>query len=187
MKKIIVGMFGTCESSLWRNPFLEAFKQQGIDFFNPNLGPGEWTPAFEPIEAENLATNEIILLPVTNESFGGASLAEIGFAAASIKGTDRHLIVYVAPEANDVPLANDAKKAIANLTASVIDDKNSDFAAIMKCANEATKQSNRARGLVLKHLSKLNQANVHVVNSVEEMLTLVLELYNKMTPAESVA
>lgn len=32
--KLCVGLFGTCGNSQWRVPFMEAFKEAGIEYFN---------------------------------------------------------------------------------------------------------------------------------------------------------
>lgn len=40
-KKLCVGLFGTCGGSEWRKPFIEAFDEKGIDYFNPQIDDWE--------------------------------------------------------------------------------------------------------------------------------------------------
>ena len=37
-----VGLFGTCGSSTWRAPFIEAFEAEEVEYFNPQVE--DWTP-----------------------------------------------------------------------------------------------------------------------------------------------
>jgi hypothetical protein len=103
MKNFKIGLFGTCGASKWRKSFIEAYKKEGFDYFNPQLGEGEWTPEFADIENQHFKTNEIILFPITSETTGLGSLSEVGFSIAetlrNIK--ERYLIVFIDPECND--------------------------------------------------------------------------------------
>lgn len=153
-----VGLFGTCGSSTWRKRFIESFEENNIKFFNPQLDEGEWTPdrADEFVQNENwnLKNNELILFPITDETTGQGSLAEIGFSVAdtlrNIKKTNNQmLIVYIDPKCND-PKASEAQ----------------------------IQDSERSRKLVLSKVieeSKINP-NVFVVNSMTEMYKLTLNL-----------
>lgn len=76
--KDVVGLFGTCGTSLWRDPVMEELAVAGIEFFNPVVP--DWTPECATIEADHLATDKVILFVVTGETEGFGSLAETGWA-----------------------------------------------------------------------------------------------------------
>lgn len=61
----IIGLFGTCGKSKWRDSFVASYTELGINFYNPLVA--NWTPACAVEEAEHLASDEIILFPVTAE------------------------------------------------------------------------------------------------------------------------
>ena len=144
---LTVGLFGTCGDSQWRAPFIELFESKNVTYFNPLIP--DWTPACAAFEAEHLAADEIILFPVTNESTGFGSLAEIGFACHLAATKNRKVIVYIAPTVSD---------AVAELVGA-----------------KPAKESRNTRALVSAHLVEAANeypTNIYVVNSMEEMLLL---------------
>ena len=67
MKKCI-GLFGTCGNSTWRQDtfiprYLELGMKDGVDFFNPQVD--DWDDVMAQNEADHLATDGIIIFPVT--------------------------------------------------------------------------------------------------------------------------
>ena len=70
----VIGLFGTCGNSLWRDQFISVYKEKGIEYFNPQKE--DWCPEDADIEAQHLVQDEIVLFPVTDESYGCGSLAE---------------------------------------------------------------------------------------------------------------
>ena len=75
-----VGLFGTCGSSVWRDPFVETFRAKGVDYFNPQVA--DWTPELATVEADHLAGDAIVMMAVTGETVGAASLVEAGLLVA---------------------------------------------------------------------------------------------------------
>ncbi len=75
---------GTAGHSTWRKkiaiPILEA---EGVTYFNPQLGVGEWTPAHQKIEAEAKEKAEVWLFVVSEETRGVASLVEAAYRIGS--------------------------------------------------------------------------------------------------------
>lgn len=71
---------GTAGHSTWRKeiaiPILES---AGVDYFNPQLGVGEWTPAHMEIEAVAKDSASVWLFVVTAETRGVASLVEAAY------------------------------------------------------------------------------------------------------------
>ncbi len=149
LSPLTVGLFGTCGASTWRKAFIEAYERLGVPYFNPQVE--DWKPELADLEAWHLANDEVILFPVTGETFGAGSLAETGFSALSAMrwNAQRFVVVYV------------------ELT---LDE------ALAKSNPEAAKDSVRARKLVLAHLKEQAPKNVFVVSSLEEMLRVSLRL-----------
>ena len=143
-----VGLFGTCGSSTWRDPFVETFRAKGVDFFNPQVD--DWSPELATIEADHLAGDAIIMMAVTGETVGAASLVEAGLLVArAIQEPNRFFLLYIEEEAD--PLL------------------------------EGAKDSNRARRLLLEHLSRFDRVpNLEVVSSLEGALDLSVKLWRAL-------
>lgn len=145
---VTVGLFGTCGGSKWREPFMQKYGELGIDFFNPQVD--DWKAELAQIEARHLAEDQIILFPVTNETYGTGSLAEVGFSILNaIKLDDRRDFVI--------------------LVAKDLDERLDDPVA--------RKESLRARALVIEHLRKLRLSNLYLVDSLEQMLEVSTRLW----------
>ena len=143
-----VGLFGTCGSSVWRASFIEAFKAKGVDYFNPQVA--DWTPELASIEADHLAGDTIVMMAVTGETTGSASLVEAGLLVArAIQEPDRFFLLYIEEEADP--------------------------------SLEGAKDSNRARRLLLEHLSRFDRVpNLEVVSSLEGALDLSVKLWRAL-------
>ncbi len=95
----MVGLFGTCGSSTWRKPVIDRFIAEGVGFFNPQVE--DWTPELAVIEAEHLAGDVIVLMAVTGETTGAASLVEAGLMVArALLEPDKSFVLYIEPEVN---------------------------------------------------------------------------------------
>ncbi|MBT4941670.1 MAG: hypothetical protein HOL80_01040 [Candidatus Magasanikbacteria bacterium] len=148
MGTLYIGLFGTCGNSQWRTPFMSHYNQEGIQFFNPQVE--DWKPEDAVIEAEHLANDQVVLFPITGETYGTGSLAETGFSVLNaIRLEDRRdFVIMIEQELDD------------NLEDAV-----------------ARKESLRARALVKEHLKKLRLSNLYVVDSLQEMLEVSVTLY----------
>jgi hypothetical protein len=146
-----IGLFGTCGSSKWRDNFVSLYTEFGVNYFNPLVE--DWDPSLAEIEAYHLMNDEIILFPVTDETYGVGSLSEIGFSIlTSLKrDVNKHVVIYIAPKVDESKLASVDKQAL--------------------------KDSNNARVLVAAHLRANPMANVHIVDSLAEMLNVSTMLY----------
>lgn len=144
-----IGLFGTCGASTWRDRFMRLYRDAGVRYFNPQVE--NWTAECADIEAAHLKRDEIILFPVTDETYGTGSLAETGFSILqAISGNaSRWVIIMIAPEP----------------------------AEHLKADAVAFKESVRARRLVQAHLAANHYPNVYVVDDLDEMLALSLELH----------
>lgn len=161
---LCIGLFGTCGGSKWREPFEAAYKEQDIPYFNPQVE--DWDPSLAEVEARHLAEDQIILFPVTNETYAFGSLAETGFSMLNaIKLDDRRsFVVYIAQDI----AAKDPK-------GNVLDDQF--LADGSKNPNSRAKDSLRTRALVQEHLKKLQLPNVYIVDSLAEMQAVSLKLW----------
>lgn len=154
----VIGLFGTCGKSRWREPFLATYGQLGIRAFNPQVA--EWTPACAQAENEHFQQDAILLYPVTAESTGFGSLAEVGLAIVEIErsnrgkepGDTRELLIFIDPACTD-PAANETQ----------------------------IRDSCRARTLVASKLPAYLGPNIHLCASLDEMLQRSLRLVNAMT------
>ena len=148
--KPCIGLFGTCGGSPWRNSFKEEYLKKDINFYDPQKE--NWVPEDAVIEADHLANDAIILFPVTSETYGTGSLAEVGFSILNaIKLDDRRDFVVMIEQSLDSKLVHE--NAIA------------------------AKDSLRARALVKQHLNKLRLSNLYVVDNLHDMLEISLKLY----------
>ena len=146
--EITVGLFGTCAGSKWRDKFITKYNKEEIAFFNPQVD--DWSPEMATIEAEHLVNDEIILFPVTSESYGTGSLAETGFSIMSaIRADETRFVVIMIDRVLDIHLM-----------------ENEDLA----------KESSRSRALVIAHLKKIKHPNVFIVDTLDDMLTLSVNL-----------
>ncbi|MGD0576569.1 MAG: hypothetical protein ABSA74_00630 [Candidatus Staskawiczbacteria bacterium] len=147
---LVVGLFGTCGNSRWRDAFIERYGKEKIPYFNPQVPPGTWKESDAVKEAEHLAEDEVILFPVTSETYATGSLSEVGFSILQAIRLDdrRDFVVMVEQKLDDA-----------------LDDP------------VARKESLRARALVLQHLKKLRLKNLYVVDDLEDMLDVSIQLF----------
>ena len=135
-KNLTVGLFGTCGDSKWRDSVIEDLEAAGLDYFNPLKD--DWSPEDAVNEAEHMANDRIIVFAITGETFGVASLAELGLSAAQIVTSDRTLIAYVAPECDEKARASTSEP-------------------------KRYKDSDNARKIVLAHLSEMQKTNMDII------------------------
>lgn len=155
---VTIGLFGTCGKSTWRKDFIDFYEIEGMEYFNPQKEG--WSPADAEIEADHLVNDEILLFPVTAETYAFGSLAETGFSIMqALKFSEnRDIVVMIEPDVD-------------------MDEK-------MMSTNELSqhlvlkKETQRARALVKAHLKKVNYPNVWMVESLEDMLELSISLYD---------
>lgn len=128
-KTLTVGLFGTCGNSTWRQPIIELLNQHNIPFFNPQVGPGEWHPGMVAEENAHLREDGIVVFPVTWETTGQGSLAEVGFSIMqAVRSNPSYLIVMIDDECRD-PGASEAQIMESNRTRKLVKSKVADLAA----------------------------------------------------------
>lgn len=112
---LVVGLFGVCETTTWRKDVITQLENAGIDYFNPQLEPGQWTDAFVPIEAENLASDGVIVFVINEDSYGMGSLAEVGFGILNALKNSQDIVIYIAPTVNSALMEANPKLADASV------------------------------------------------------------------------
>jgi hypothetical protein len=148
MSKLCIGLFGTCGNSKWRDKFISEFNISHITYFNPQID--NWTPECAEVEAEHLANDDIILFPITNETYATGSLAEVGFSILNAIRLD------------------DRRDFVVMIDKNLVEELNDPI---------ARKESLRARALVKQHLKKLRLPNLYLVDSLDDMLYVASQLW----------
>jgi hypothetical protein len=147
--KTTIGLFGTCGNSTWRDNFIALYKEKGINYFNPQLPEGTWTPECADIENQHFKKDDIVLFPVTNETTAFGSLAEVGFSINTLLENIESHRYFIFMINDDCIVADEEQR-----TASV-----------------------RARKLVKSKLIDCAHPNVFIVKTLDEMKELSLKLY----------
>jgi hypothetical protein len=145
-----IGLFGTCGSSRWREPFVARYNELGIRYFNPQVP--DWKPEFAEIEIQHFKRDEIILCPITGETYGTGSLSETGFSllqAVTMNAT-RFVVFMIEMEVADHLKENET----------------------------AYQESLRGRRLVAAHLRENTHPNVFMAASLDDMLAISLRLHD---------
>lgn len=150
MKKPVIGLFGTCGQSKWRDAFIAKYQEKDIAFYNPNKE--NWDPEDAVIEAEHLVSDNIILFPILGSEIGMASLSESAFSVmrAITERTAKFTIIYI---------------------------ENVDETLTERFGEDISRKSQNSRKIVQEHLKKIDHSHVYVVNNLDDMLEISLELY----------
>lgn len=94
-KQVFLG--GACGTTTWRRdvaiPILEA---AGVGYHNPQLGPGEWTPAHEVLDMQTKAAADVLLFVISGRTRGVAGIAEVAYLLAA--GRPLALVVEDVPQ-----------------------------------------------------------------------------------------
>lgn len=89
----VIGLFGTCGGSKWREPVMQSLASKGIKYFNPVVP--NWTPADGEVEAKHAASDKVVLMVVTDETEAAGSLAETGWIENSAQRHGQKAIFVV--------------------------------------------------------------------------------------------
>ena len=161
---IVIGLFGTCFPSNWRDGFKKALDEKEILWYDPNKLEGwdEHYQEYMETEFRNLEQDDIILFPITDETWGTGSLGETGYSATKAMERainsphNQRVIFYIAPDVS-----------------KELKDKNP----------ESAKESKRGRSLVMNKLKGVHSPNVIVVDSLDKMLEACLK-YSEIAKLE---
>ena len=147
--KNVVGLFGTCGSSKWREetviPILEA---AGVEYFNPVVP--EWNEEAQRNEVDHAANDNVILMAITGETSGIASMAELGWQAAAAESKGRGMVIFLEDMPND-----------------------------LKDETGASLRINKCRALIRKYIAAHNSPKIVLASSLEDaanQAVLMMEL-----------
>lgn len=147
----IVGLFGSCGDSQWRDEFIKMFKGLGIQWFNPNKE--NWSMEDAKSEEMHLLADDIVCFPVLGETFGSASLAESSLSimrAVLDRKTNKFTIILIEDIADSLEEANP----------------------------QAFKESRAARAIIKRHLQHVAHDRVFIVETLGDMLEVVVSLHS---------
>lgn len=151
-QKLCIGLFGTCGESRWRESFIAHYETMGIPYFNPQVATGAWHAGLVANENQHFNQDAIILFPVTSETTGQGSLAEIGFSVSSAlrHSHDRFFVFMIEDECHDTTSDEQGRK-----------------------------DSVRSRALVKSKLIDFskNHPNIILTSSFPEMLKISVDLF----------
>lgn len=145
-----VGLFGVCAETTWRAEVaIPALEAAAIPYYNPQLAPGAWHPGCLDAERWHLANDPVVLFPVTSDSYGQGSLAELGFSVLRAVDDNPGVVVAVIDLELDPALDDPARR----------------------------EDSLRSRRLVRAHLAGRTGAALHLVDTVGEMVEVGIEAW----------
>jgi len=148
--KPTIGLFGTCKNSDWRDIFIEIYEDVEIHFFNPKKD--NWNSEDAKEEEKHLAEDDILLFPITNESYGLTSLSKEKFS-----------------------IINAIKLNKSRFFVVLIDDNVNE--QLQKENRLMAEESNKKRILVKNYLLNLKLSNLYIVDSLDELLEASITLY----------
>lgn len=110
----IVGLFGTCGNSKWRDSVIPVLEANGIEYFNPVIL--DWNEECMKNEVLHASLDRVILLVITGETTGIASMAESGWIAAQAILRGQCLIMVI----EDVDPSLDSNELRINKTRALM-------------------------------------------------------------------
>src|SRR5262245_44870677 len=95
-KQVFLG--GACGATTWRREIaIPALETAGVSYHNPQLAPGEWTPAHEALDMKAKDEADVLLFVISGTTRGVASVAEVSYLLAA--GRPLALVVEDVPAA----------------------------------------------------------------------------------------
>lgn len=142
MSKPVVGLFGTCGDSKWRDKVIPLLQAAGIEFYNPVVE--NWTEECMKIEADHAANDQVIMFVITGETTAIASMAESGWLALQAKLRGQNFIAVLEdmnPEPSEALLRiNKTRKLLRNHIAALPEEAH-DSISICATIEEATQKA----------------------------------------------
>lgn len=143
-----VGLFGTCGNSLWRNEAIPLLESAGIQYFNPVVA--DWNEESQKAEVDHAADDAVLVVVITGETTGIASLSESGWIAANALMNGEQSVVFVIQDLNEG----------------------------VECDPATFKQVNKARSLLRKYIQGISSrdAEVYWAMTVVDAINKAIEL-----------
>jgi hypothetical protein len=170
------GKYGDPKRSMWREPIKAACAKHGITCFDPVVP--NWDDEAMRREVEALRTARVVVMAITADTSGIASLAESGWAALSALARRQAFGLYVdnmfVAEGFNPRVSQDSRSLIEYLFGKDADQNPTELADV----------SRRARKLVSGHAAELArqfpQMNLYVAPDLESLTTWTVETALKM-------
>jgi hypothetical protein len=163
--------------SLWREPIKAACQKNGISFFDPVLP--QWNDDAMRQEIEALRTARVIVMAITADTAGIASLAESGWAALSALQRKQAFGLYVQTFAGQ-----DFNPRVSQESSSLI---NLLFGRGKRDTAEMLRASQRARKLVGGHAKELAaqfpDLNLYVAHDLNDLTEWTVATAQKLIQA----
>jgi hypothetical protein len=100
--KHCIGLFGTCGDSRWREDIaIPILEQRQKPYFNPVVP--NWTEEAMKNEVDHAANDKVVMLIITGETNGIASMAESGWIALQVHMSERDLVVVIEDCPDTIP------------------------------------------------------------------------------------
>ena len=183
------GKYDDPNRSKWREPIKSACTKSGVSYFDPVVP--EWNDKAMQAEIDALRSARVVVMAVTADTAGIASLAESGWAALSAVTRRQAFGIYVdsifVAEGFDPRLSQASADLMKFLRASKVKDPNVPESPDEKKSEvaELAEASRRARKLVDGHATELAkqfpQLNMYVANSLYDLATWTVKTALKMT------
>eukprot|EP00658_Telonema_sp_P-2_P076314 TRINITY_DN6658_c0_g2_i2.p1 TRINITY_DN6658_c0_g2~~TRINITY_DN6658_c0_g2_i2.p1 ORF type:complete len:552 (-),score=122.77 TRINITY_DN6658_c0_g2_i2:341-1996(-) len=128
---------GTCAESKWRtNTAIPVLNQARVSFYNPQLGPGEWTEKMVAVEAEAKQNAVCNLFVITAESTSIASMVE----AAELISSRQNVVLCLQEYNGQGPESKDVRRGRTYLHDLAERHCCQVFSSVLDAANEAVRR-----------------------------------------------
>jgi hypothetical protein len=177
------GKFDDPNRSKWREPIKNACARAGITTFDPVVR--DWNEQAMQAELDALRNAKVIVMAVTADTAGIASLAESGWAALSAVQRRQAFGIYVDPAfAADGGTAM-LSQASFDLMKYMHGKSDAQKQSPERTANELAEASQRARKLVDGHANELMkqfpELNLYVAHSLYDLSAWTVETAKRMS------
>ncbi len=175
MTKLDVFLMGTAGESKWRDPIKAACAQYGITFFDPIVP--EWNEEAMRQEIKALRTARVLVMAITADTAGIASLAESGWAALSALQRKQAFGLYVDVEIVQKQVDPLLTQGSINIRDLLLGQGKKDNTGALYTA------SNRARKLVDGHAQELAAEfpglDMYVAHSLPDLIAWTIRIAQK--------
>jgi hypothetical protein len=111
----VIGLFGTCGDSKWREEIaIPILQSMGVEYFNPVVA--NWTAECAENEVRHATTDRVLMLVITGETTGIASMAESGWQALMASNNGQALVFVL----QDMPPSDEEKALRINKTRNLL-------------------------------------------------------------------
>ncbi len=171
-----VFLMGTAGQSKWRDPIKAACAKHGITFFDPIVS--DWNDESMRREVEALRAARILVMAITADTAGIASLAESGWAALSAVQRKQAFGLYIDVEFLKKKADPMMTQGSMNIRDLFLGHGNPDSTSALYTA------SDRARKLVDGHAQELTAEfpglNMYVAHSLSDLTVWTIQTAQKL-------